>query len=77
MVGTTEWCALDESDPRKLAALLDAAQHWALHLEINQEARAEASKTVSAAADWRAVAQEINQRHNFYAERPWLKRAAS
>jgi hypothetical protein len=36
MVGTPEWCALPDSDPRKLAALLDAAQHWALRVETCQ-----------------------------------------
>jgi hypothetical protein len=50
MVGTPEWCALADGDPVKLAALLDAAQHHALRLELNQESRAEASHAISAAA---------------------------
>jgi hypothetical protein len=77
MVGTPEWCALADTDPRKTAALFDAAQHWSLHLEMNQEALAEASRAVSAAADWPAVAREINQRQSLYTQRPWLKRMAS
>jgi Protein of unknown function (DUF2742) len=30
MVGTPAWCRLADDDPRKLAALYDAARHWAL-----------------------------------------------
>jgi hypothetical protein len=58
MVGSPAWCDLGGSDPIKWAALLDAAQHWALRLEACQTARAEASRDVAAAADWRAIAQE-------------------
>ena len=56
MIGTPEWCALDDRDARKWAAVYDAAQHWALRLETCQEARAEASRDLSAAADWSAIA---------------------
>jgi hypothetical protein len=62
MVGTPEWCDLDDDDPRKLAALLDAARHWALRLETCQQARAEASRDISAAADWPAIADHIRRR---------------
>jgi hypothetical protein len=77
MVGTPEWCALDDDDPVKLAALLDAAQHWALRVETCQEAHCDASRQVSGAVDWSALAREINQRADFYATRPWLRRVAS
>lgn len=77
MAGTPAWCALDDADPAKWAALLDAAQHWALRLETCQEARADASRAVSGALDWSALAHEINQRTEFYAARPWLRRVAS
>ena len=76
-VGTPAWCALADDDDRKLAALLDAAQHHALRLELNQEAHAQAAHDVSAAADWRAIAQEINERNQFHAQYPWMKRVAS
>lgn len=56
MVGTPAWCALADDDPRKLAAIFDAAQHWALRLEVSQEAMANASREVSAAFDWKAIA---------------------
>jgi hypothetical protein len=74
MLGTPSWCALADGDPRKWAALLDAAQHWALRVETCQEARAEASRAVAAAHDWPAIAQSNRSRSEFYAARPWLKR---
>lgn len=76
MVGTPEWCALADDDERKLAALLDAARHHALRLELNQEARAEASHDVAASEDWRAIANEISQRNRLRAEWPWMNRQA-
>ncbi|WP_236595377.1 DUF2742 domain-containing protein, partial [Mycobacterium intracellulare] len=62
MVGSVEWCALAHDDPRKLAAVFDAAQHWALRVETAQEARAEASHTISAAEDWSTIANAIMMR---------------
>jgi Protein of unknown function (DUF2742) len=76
-VGTPQWCALADGDPRKVAAVLDAAQHWALRLDALQEAHADASKAVSGAADWAAISSEINQRNKFRADHPWAKRVAS
>lgn len=58
-VGTPQWCELADDDPRKLAALLDAAQHWALRMETCQQARCETSKDISAAADWKSIAWEM------------------
>jgi len=72
--GTPEWCALPDGDPAKTAALLDAARHWVLRVETCQAAECEASHAISAAADWRAVAGKIKDRHEFYSERPWLRR---
>jgi hypothetical protein len=77
MVGTPEWCALDDADPVKVAALFDAAQHWALRVETCQQAHCDASREISGAVDWSALAREINQRADFYASRPWLRRVAS
>ena len=57
MVGTPTWCALHDDDPIKLAAIFDAAQHWALRIETAQEAMAEASHEISGVADWSATAQ--------------------
>ena len=77
MVGTPAWCSLSGDDPKKWAALLDAAQHHALRLELNQEARADASKAVSSTADWTEVSREIRQLNDFRAARPWARRVAS
>lgn len=77
MVGTPAWCDLPDDDPRKRAAIFDAAQHWALRIETSQAAMAEASHDISAAADWPAIADHIKTRREFYAEHPWLRREAS
>ena len=59
--GTLAWLALPDSSPVKKAALLLAASERVLHLEIDQESRAEASKAVAAAVDWPAIANEIRR----------------
>jgi hypothetical protein len=74
--GTPAWFELAYDDPVKWCAVLDAAQHWALRIDCEQEARAEASKAVSAAADWVAVANELRQIREFQAKNPWAKREA-
>ncbi|MGO9283585.1 MAG: DUF2742 domain-containing protein [Mycobacterium sp.] len=83
-VGTPAWCALPDDDPRKMAALLDAARHWALRMDSCQEARCEAGRAISAAplftnsgdpVDWSAIARERLKLNAFFAARPWLKRA--
>lgn len=61
VVGSLPWQHLPTDDPAKLAAVLDAARHWALRLDWCQEAMAEASKAVAASTDWPAVAREIRQ----------------
>jgi hypothetical protein len=77
MAGSPAWCALDDTDPRKVAALLDAARHWALRVDTCQQARAEASRDISAAANWSGIAQEIRSRSEFHAPFPWMKRASA
>jgi hypothetical protein len=74
MVGTPAWCALPDDDPAKLASLLDAAQHHALRVETCQEQQAQASRDVSAAADWPAIGTEMHERARFYCEHPYLRR---
>lgn len=69
MVGTTAWSDLADDDPAKLAALLDAAQHWALRVDTCQEAMAEASRAVSQAADWGAIAQRMANKSTSYIPR--------
>jgi hypothetical protein len=72
MAGTPAWCDLHDADPVKLAALFDAAQHWALRLETCQraqeisgfEAHCQATRDISAAANWSALAQAITARRN-------------
>lgn len=75
--GSPAWCALAGGDPRKLLALAVAGEHWVLRTETAQAAMADASRAVSAAADWAKISQEIRRRNDFYAARPWLKRAST
>jgi hypothetical protein len=69
LLGSPAWCALPDNDARKIAAVYDGARHWALRLETCQAARAEASRDVSAAADWTAIGREIRNRSTCYIRR--------
>jgi hypothetical protein len=68
-LGTPAWCSLAHDDPRKWAAVLDGGRHHALRLELNQEARAEASRAVAGSADWAKIGREIQQRNAVYIPR--------
>ena len=57
-----------------VAGFLDAARHWALHVEMAQEAECEASRAISAAYDWAAISCSIRRYAEFHAEKPWMKR---
>jgi len=74
LAGTPCWCALDDSDPRKLISLAVEGEHHVLRKETAQEARANASNAVAGSADWSAIARKVNQHSGFYTKRPWLKR---
>jgi hypothetical protein len=62
LLGSPQWSALAVDDPAKIAAVLHGGEHWALRLETHQQARADASRDVSDAVDWSALAREINER---------------
>lgn len=69
MVGTPGWRYLADDDPAKLAAVCDASQHWALRVATSQEAMAEASRAISNAADWKAVANRLVNQSSVYIPR--------
>ena len=70
VAGTPAWMALADNDPAKLLALAAAGEHHVLRCEIAQDATADASKTIAAAADWPAVARCIRAgRGNAYIPR--------
>jgi hypothetical protein len=77
LVGSPLWVELGDRDLAKWAALLDAAQHWALRVETCQQAECVASRDLSAAEDWLAVARIAKHRGEFYSARPWLRRVAA
>jgi hypothetical protein len=64
LAGSLAWQRLDDRDPAKLAALFDAARHHALRVDAAQTALAEASHAIAGAADWRQIAQEVQQRRS-------------
>lgn len=64
MVGSLPWIRLSADDPIKVAAIFDAAQHWALRIENNQTAMADASKEISAAEDWPGIASALHRRRS-------------
>lgn len=75
--GTPAWCALSDRDPAKLAAVLLAGALWSLNESIRQDAAAQASRDVSAAYDWAAIAARIHQRERFYRDKPYLRRTSA
>jgi hypothetical protein len=74
MIGSPDWCLLDDRDRAKWASALDASQHWALRLEYFQQIKCEASRDISASEDWTALAKEIRNRAEFFEARPWMNR---
>ncbi|UUO03860.1 DUF2742 domain-containing protein [Mycolicibacterium novocastrense] len=76
MVGTPDWCQLDDRDPVRYASVLDAAQHWALRVEYFQQAGCEAAQAISLSEDWSVLAQRVKRRAEFFAARPWMRREA-
>jgi hypothetical protein len=77
LLGTPSWCVLEGRDPAKWAALLDAAQHWALRIDTAQELLAQSSHDIASAADWPAAHRYVTDHKAFYTARPWLKRVVA
>lgn len=69
LIGSPAWCELPDDDPRKLAAAVDAAQHWALRLEQGQREMAETSRAIAAAVDWPEVSRQLQRRRGSYIQR--------
>lgn len=59
LVGTPLWVVLDDHDPVKWAAVIDAGRHQALRWDSIGQANAQASQAVSTATKWRTVARDI------------------
>jgi Protein of unknown function (DUF2742) len=69
MAGTLTWQNLTDDDPVKVAAIFDAARHHTLRVETAQAALAQASRDISASADWSAVSRAIRRRNCVYIPR--------
>ena len=69
MAGSVTWQQLDDTDPAKWAALLDGARHHSLRIDTAQAALADASRAISGATDWRAIARQTQRRAGVYIPR--------
>lgn len=67
--GTPPWSDLGDDDPRKWSAILWASVWWAVAEDARQADMAEASRAISAAADWPRIAQRAVQRRGVYIPR--------
>lgn len=78
VAGTPAWCALADSDPRKLAAILVNGEYWSLRDETSQQMQATAASDIAAGTDnWGRVASEMRSLAEFRAARPWMKRVSA
>lgn len=59
LAGTPAWSQLPDDHPDKLGAVLAAGVHHALRIDAVQTEMADASREISAAADWSAIAKQI------------------
>lgn len=87
--GSPEWVALDDRDPRKLAALLRAGLCWvtetallpytladelaAADCEVRARLKA-MSVDLAGALDWSAAAHRLTRYREFETAHPWSKR---
>jgi len=69
LAGSPLWDVLADNDPVKLAAVLDGGRHWALRIDTNQEAMAEAGRAISKSADWKGIAHRTANPSSAYIPR--------
>lgn len=70
--GTPTWQQLPADHPDKWRALLWSAVWWSLAQDTRQEASADASREIAAAADWSNLARRITSRN----ENNYIRRIA-
>lgn len=75
--GTPAWCAMSDGDPRKMLALAEFGEHHALRVETAQAALADASRDVSASADWSQIAREVQQRQAAEGSGAYIRRVTA
>lgn len=77
--GSADWTALDDTDPKKIAAVLRAGERWALEEELRQldDARwcaKQAATDISTALPWTQIAKRIADRDAWRRAHPDLVR---
>lgn len=75
--GTWAWIDLPDGDARKQAALMLLGAQHALTLETRQQAECEASRVISAAADWSTIARQKLRHANAIASGAYIERMTS
>lgn len=60
--GTPAWADLDDDHPDKWRAVFWSSVWWSVAEDARQDAAAEASREISAAGDWAAVARRMQRR---------------
>lgn len=70
IAGTPQWCAMPDTDARKLMAVILGGIREALNHEVVQEHRAAASQAVASSTDWSTIARRVQTgRGDAYIER--------
>lgn len=69
VAGSPRWCEMPDDDARKLMALVLGGIREALGHDANQTSLVDASRAVSAAEDWPAIAHGIGRRNGVYIPR--------
>lgn len=59
IAGTPQWCAMPDTDARKLMAVIIGGIREALNHEVVQEHRAAASRDVASSTDWSTIARRV------------------
>ncbi|OPX14383.1 DUF2742 domain-containing protein [Gordonia sp. i37] len=82
IAGSPEWAALNDTDSRKLAALVIAGSRWVLERELDEihcqrSALKQAAAGVSEARDWAAVARRVRDRDEAIRSGAYIPRKVS
>jgi Protein of unknown function (DUF2742) len=69
LAGSPAWARLDDSDPRKLAAVLDGGRRDALRNDTISSALVDASHSIAESADWSQFSCAVRRRSGVYIPR--------
>lgn len=76
LIGTHDWCDLDDGDPRFVGTVFWAADMHALHLSARCHAMADASSEIAGAEPWSSRYLDEQRRQAWLRDNPWARREA-